>query len=203
MSPKHPRIVFTSSSVVFSTDSTDTKNLNIFNFTHNYSVSKYCNLLPALSVKKRYRIRGVSVHPGVVQIALFSGGWVACLFRLFMSAGRFSLTSRKRAALNVLNAALHPRVSLRSEKYGFFICTNVSRRTLSANAAEAAKLHQKTYGTLRKLGFAISQNKRIPRGALSNFVWHSSTVHCAAHVPSYAAARNKRSVLNTLPKLIL
>ncbi|KAL0266000.1 UNVERIFIED_CONTAM: hypothetical protein PYX00_011717 [Menopon gallinae] len=152
MSPRHARIVFTSSSVVFSTDSTRATGLGVHNFTHNYSASKYCGLLLALHTKKRYRIRCVSVHPGVVHTALFRGGWAAPLFRLFMLAARFALTSRKRAALNVLNAALHPGVSLRSERCDFFVGANASRRPQSTSVSEAARLHARTCSVLREMG---------------------------------------------------
>lgn len=163
MSSRRGRIVFTSSSVVFSTDSTCAKSLNTFNCSHNYSTSKYCNLLLALHIKRRYRIPCVSVHPGVVQTALFSGGWAASLFRVFMSVVRCFLTSPERAALNVLNAALHRGVSLLPGRYDFFVGTRVARCPRSANAENAARLHRRTCRALRKLGVVVPLHK-VPSG---------------------------------------
>lgn len=164
MSPKRARIVFTSSSVVFSTDNTCAKNLSTFSCTHNYSASKYCNLLLALHIKQRYRIPCVSVHPGVVQTTLFTGGWAARLFRVFLSVVRVFLTPSEKAALNVLNAALHSGVSLRSRRYDFFVGSRVAKCPQSINTANAAELYKRTCRALYKLGVLVPRCK-VPSDA--------------------------------------
>lgn len=186
MSPRRTRIVFTSSSVVFSTDSTCAKSLSVFNCTHNYSASKYCNLLLALHIKSRYRIPCVSVHPGVVQTALFTGGWAASLFRVFMSAARPFLTSPERAALNVLNAALHSSVSPKPGRCDFFVGPRAAVCPRGASAASAARLHRRTCRALAKLGVAV------PRRVVSPGTASCTRLRRAAHDGAPACGVGKK-----------